>query len=315
MIRAAFPAGPPAGSAACPIAGTVLLCAALIVLQGCATVIRVPPEGRAVDPLPAETLALTRPGPAAFSVESGEISGVSGCRLLYEVYTPAEPRTAVLVVLAHGFSRSLANMRGWAVLWASQGVRTAVLSFCASTPFAGHHETNAADLRRLAAVKTDGPVIYAGFSSGGLSALLAASDDPRAAGCLALDPADAGSLAAGAAGRFRVPGLFILAEPSSCNAGNNIIPALSGRAGIEVVRVRNARHCHFEDPYDPGCEAVCGSVLPPEVAQDIALTIRAEATAWLLVRCGILQPGDVPDPVATRERSPWSQRLQVLQAP
>jgi len=190
-----------AGYSAGPIARTVLFCAALIVLEGCATVTRVPPEARAADPLPAEALALTRPGPAAFSVLTGELRGDSGCRLLYEVYTPAEPRTAVLVVLAHGFSRGLTHMRGWAALWASHGVRTAVPDFCASTPFAGHHETNAADLRRLAAVKTDGPVIYAGFSSGGLSALLAASDDPRALGCLGLDPVDARGLAADAAGR------------------------------------------------------------------------------------------------------------------
>jgi pimeloyl-ACP methyl ester carboxylesterase len=306
---------PGVNGAASTAGASILLCAAVLALAGCATVVRVPLEKRPALPLPEEALTLTRPGPGAFTVQPGEFRGVSGCRVACEVYSPAEPRTGVLVVLAHGFFRDLRRMRGWASLWASHGVRTAVLSFCASTPFAGNHDKNAADMRRLAAALTDGAVLYAGFSAGGLAAFLAAADDPRAVGCLGLDTVDSGGLASPAAARFDAPALFILSEPSDCNAGNNVIPSIPRRAGIGVLRVRNARHSHFEDPYDPCFESICGSVRPVKVSEDIILTVRAVATAWLLERCGVLGPGQEPPWGASGKISPWTERLEVLKAP
>ena len=305
---------PAMNGVASPARAAILLCAAVLAVAGCAGVVRVPAERRAALPLPEDALALTRPGPGAFTVQPGEFRGVTGCRVLYEVYSPAEPRTDVLVVLAHGFFRDLTRMRGWASLWASHGVRTAVLSFCASTPFAGKHDKNAADMRRLAAELTGGPVLYAGFSAGGLAALIAATGDPRAAGCLGLDAVDSGGLASGR-GRIDGPALFILSEPSDCNARNNIVPSIPGRPGIGVLRVRYARHSHFEDPYDPGFESICGSVRPAEVSEDIIMSVRAVATAWLLERCRIPAPGPGIPGGPEWGGMPWRERLEVLQAP
>jgi hypothetical protein len=42
--------------------------------------------------------------------------------------------------------------------------------------------------------------------------------------------------------------------------------AIPERDGVRSLRVRNAFHGHFEDPYDPRTESVCGKVLPPEAA-------------------------------------------------
>jgi hypothetical protein len=88
-------------------------------------------------------------------------------------------------------------------------------------------------------------VLYAGFSAGGLAAYLAAGSDPRASAYLGLDAVDSGGLALARNADFRVPALFLMGEPSSCNAKNN---------------------GHFLDPYDPRTESVCGKVLPPEAA-------------------------------------------------
>jgi pimeloyl-ACP methyl ester carboxylesterase len=243
--------------------------------------------------LPPVDSALAARGPYATVLEPGRLRSAFGCTLRFEVHRPVETTGRATVVLAHGFLRNLATMRGWAEHFASHGVPTAVVSFCNSTPFDGRHDRNAADLRTVAdAVRAPGGgVLYAGFSAGGLAALLAAYDDPGAVGLLGLDavdsgrggrPGDGGQGLAGGATGLTVPALFLAAEPSSCNAGGNMLPVAERIDLAEVVRLANATHCHFEDPYAPVCERLCGRVEPPEAAEAIRMAIRGLATAWVL---------------------------------
>jgi len=247
--------------------------------------------------LPPSDPALAAAGRFATLVESGSLRSAFGCTVGFELHRPEGPTGDVTVVLAHGFLRSLASMRGWAAHFATHGVPTAVASLCNSTPFDGRHARNAADLRAVAdAVRpSGGGVLYAGFSAGGLAALLAAADDPSAVALLGLDAVDSGGrgrpgdgvpgLAAGATG-LAVPALFLAAEPSSCNADGNMLPIAGRIASATVVRIPNATHCDFEAPYTPACERLCGRVDPPEAAEAIRATIRALATAWVLAYAG-----------------------------
>jgi pimeloyl-ACP methyl ester carboxylesterase len=289
--------------------------AAALVLGGCATATRIPPAAWPPLPVPEEAARLTGQGPCLFRVEAGEMNGARGCLVRYERFLPAEARTPATVALGHGFFRDLTHMRGWAALWASWGVPVIIMSFCASTPFAGNHDVNAADMRTLTRRFGTGPVVYAGFSAGALAAFLAAGEDPQAVAFLGLDAVDSGGLAAPAARAFRLPALFLAGEPSDCNAGNNFLPAVPRSAGIGVLRIRFARHGHFENPYDPGLEGICGAVTPPEAAADIMTGIRALATAWVLERTGALPgaAGIVGD--AWVDAPQWKGRLEILQAP
>jgi pimeloyl-ACP methyl ester carboxylesterase len=268
---------------------------AVVLLTACApaAVTRV-----AGDPgLPPSDRALAAAGPFATTVDVGRLRSAFGCTVEFELHRPTGPTGNVTVVLAHGFLRGLASMRGWAEHLASHGVPTAVVSFCNSTPFAGRHDRNAADLRAVAdAVRAPGGgVLYAGFSAGGLAALLAAADDPASVALLGLDAVDSGGagrpsdgalgLATNATG-LAVPALFLAADPSTCNADGNMLPVAAQIASAQVVRVPNATHCHFEDPYAPACERLCGRVEPPEAADAIRATIRALATAWVLSYAG-----------------------------
>jgi pimeloyl-ACP methyl ester carboxylesterase len=222
-----------------------------------------------------------------------------------------------MVLLGHGFMRDLTHMRGWAQLWASYGVPTAIMSFCNSSFAAGHHDRNAEDMAALAAELHNGPVIYAGFSAGGLAALIAASRDPRAAGYLGLDPVDSGGLAAPAAARLALPALFLEGEPSSCNAQGNMAPIVPARrgAGVAAVRVLHSVHCMFEDPSDAACASVCGSVEPEDARRDVSDTIHAIATAWILHAAGIdTQAGGVLDSLWAGGDA-WERRIVLLQAP
>lgn len=190
-----------------------------------------------------------------------------------------------IVVLAHGFMRRLANIRGWAEHFVSHGVTTVVVSFCNSSWLSGNHDRNGEDLIAVVdAVLEGGPnrsVVYGGFSSGGLAALLAAQADERTIAYLGLDAVDSAGLAASALG-IEVPLLFLFGEPSACNADGNMVAARPGGPAEIALRIPFATHCDFENPYDAGCESLCGANLPREAAEEIRTNIKALATAWIV---------------------------------
>lgn len=259
-----------------------------ILVSGCATAPVPVPEDARPGPLPEAAAAYAAdvenapPGEGAtFRVEVGEIDSEFGCRLEYEYHRPNTVVAPGLVVLAHGFMRDLSSMRGWAEQWAALGIPTVVVSFCNSGWFNGHHDRNAADLRALAGrLASEGePVLYAGFSAGGLSALLAAAADSRAIGYLGLDPVDSGELAS-TVGRLRVPALYLYGEPSGCNAQNNMLTVMPEGGRRIALRIPYATHCDFENPTDGACARLCGSVAEP-VGTEVRRTISALATAWV----------------------------------
>ena len=278
-----------------PLRAFLAVPAATLLLAACATVTTVP-EAQRPPRLSGREAALAAPGPRHYTVVAGRIEGEYGRPVEYERYLPSaegesEARTELMVFLAHGFMRDLASMRGWAAHWASHGVPVTVMSLRNSTWFSGRHERNAADLRLLARTLHSGPVLYAGYSAGGLAAFLAAAAEGGSGGpavaYLGLDTADSGGLAAAAKSGFAVPALFLLAEPSSCNARNNILEAIPERPDVRVERIRFATHCHFENPTDGACEALCGKVEPEEIEEVIVARIRSLATAWVLEQAGI----------------------------
>ncbi len=267
------------------------------------------------DPAPARTdmeVLLAGRGAVPVTVEKGSRTGAFGCTVAFEVYRPAEPRTDTLVVLGHGFASNLSWMRGWAERWASFGVPTAVLSFCNSTPFNGRHDRNAEDMVALSRALHDGPVLYAGFSAGGLAAYLACVRDPHAIAYLGLDAVDTGGLAVAARDGFRVPALFLLGEPGPCNAKNSMLPAIPARETVRALRVSSALHGHFQDPYDPRVESVCGKVVPPEAAEAILADTRCLATAWVLTATGAMPGAGILLEQAASGAAGWEGRVEAL---
>jgi pimeloyl-ACP methyl ester carboxylesterase len=140
---------------------------------------------------------------------------------------------------------------------AADGMQVATLDFCNQKPWAGRHVQNGQDMVALARHLGAERVVYAGFSAGGLAALLAGRADPRTVGILTLDLVDTQGLGVGAARRLDKPLLALAGEPTNCNAGANgaIVYAATDRA--RVARIDGAGHCDFEAPTDGLCELVC----------------------------------------------------------
>lgn len=220
-------------------------------------------------------------GPAAYSKQDGEHRGVHGCLVRFETYRPDSTYSDLMAFLAHGFMRDLETVRGWAIHWASHRVPVTVMSLCNSSWFAGRHDRDADDMVGVGRALHEGPVLYAGFSAGGLVAYLAAARDSRSTAYLGLDSVDHKNLVSDVS-TPSFQGLMLVAEPSACNARNNILRSISAAPNIDVLRIRNTTHCHYEYPWDSRCASVCGSVEPKEAREILLMSVRAQATRWML---------------------------------
>jgi pimeloyl-ACP methyl ester carboxylesterase len=202
-----------------------------------------------------------------------------GCTVAYERHEVAGPATGE-AMLAHGFMRKLENMRGWAKLLAGEGTSVTLISFCNSSWLNGHHRRNADDLIALRKHLKLDKVVYAGFSAGGLAAYIAAGQDRGAAAYLGLDSVDSGDLAISMQEPLAVPALFVVGEPSMCNARGNFNPVFERWPQYQVTSIRGASHCHFELPYDKRCGWLCGGA-SDSAALNIQQQIQDVATGWL----------------------------------
>lgn len=200
-------------------------------------------------------------GPAAAGesvrVESGSLASATGCMLTYDLYRPAAATTPAQVVLAHGFLRSKERMAGLATALARAGLATVAVDLCNMRAWDGAHRQNAADLQRVATTVGGGDRLYAGFSAGGLAALLAAVADPRSAGVLVLDPVDQDRMGERAAAALAQPIIGLVGDASPCNAGNNGLVMLEVASDAEIIRFDGASHCDFESPTDGVCRLIC----------------------------------------------------------
>ena len=182
-----------------------------------------------------------------------------------DLYSPASPQPAPLVVVAHGFLRSKAKMANWGKKLAEEGFVAAVPTL----PTWADHPRNGQAIGELVTWLCTNPA-YAqrinkqqiglmGFSAGGLSTLLAAADQPNVKIWVGLDPVDRDGLGLAALPRLCARPVIIRAEPSSWNAQGNsrtLVDALGPRC--ETALIPGAIHIDAEWPTDALAELACG---------------------------------------------------------
>lgn len=228
-----------------------------------------------------------------------------GCSIPYTLHTPESMPAAPWILLGHGFMRSRESMRGLASHWASWGMRVASLDFCRSSWIDGNHVGNGQDMIALGEALHTQTAIYAGFSAGGLSALVAAADDAAAIACLGLDLVDVEDTGTEAAFTLDIPLFGLASEPSACNAWSGGTAAYRAAKQAILLQVEDATHCHFEIPFDPMCPLVCGSGEEEFDRDQIQESILAFSTAFLMWQSGL-------DPGADGWWSPEGENFQLF---
>lgn len=202
---------------------------------------------------------------------NGSLTSATGCEIRYRLFLPPadfESRTVQtalspqrpthnLVILAHGFLRNQQRMQDLAAQIAEIGYPVATLDFCNQRFWDGAHDQNARDMIALADHLGAERRVYAGFSAGGLSALLAAREDARALGVVTLDLVDAGNQGFTAARNLEPPLLGLAGAPTNCNALSNADPVFEIAPRSRLKRLPMASHCDFESPTDTLCTLIC----------------------------------------------------------
>jgi dienelactone hydrolase len=231
-----------------------LLLLALFVLTGCSSL----PAGNAETPAPPLGLPET-------TLTRGSLTSKTGCRLSYTLFQPLGTRKGgdanAIVIIGHGFLRSQRHMRDLAQAIASAGIPVATLDFCNMHLWSSRHQQNGYDMvalaRWLAPKVGTSRTVYVGFSAGGLAALIAARNDPRALGVVTLDLVDTQGLGVRSAMGLDKPLIGLAGEPANCNADGHGSAVFAVSAQATLKRIPGAGHCDFEAPTDRLCELLC----------------------------------------------------------
>lgn len=264
---------------------------ACIAMAGCAGVGRVGPGllDRGTDRAPE--------GDRWIAIERDTIRSQTGCTIEITRFQPRRLRTRVVVILAHGFLRDQRRMAGLARALAYQGIAVATLNLCNGRPWDGRPIRNGLDMiavaRRLGAV----PVVYGGFSAGGLAALVAGRLDRQARGVLTLDLVDSGGIGIGMARALDRPLVGLAGDPAACNARNNGLRVFAAAPKSRLTTMAGASHCDFESPTDWLCESVCAGVDGASPGRRQAIIAAAVAVVSDLI--GLPRQGPAPGHAGT----------------
>jgi hypothetical protein len=207
-------------------------------------------------------------GPFASARQTVDIPGTQNATLVTDVYFPSTTASGVeptaspapVIVLGHGFAQSRNQHVNQGLQLATRGYIVLIPSFNGGSD----HARNGQDLSKcvdwMLAQNGDPASIFfgqvrtqavgaTGHSAGGLSAILAAANDPRIRVLSLLDPVDNGGQGVAALASVNVPVALTWSEPSACNASGSaevLYAATRGvRRGLKIV---GANHT---DPQDP----------------------------------------------------------------
>jgi dienelactone hydrolase len=270
----------------CQLKFTAVLAACLV--AGCTGSIahQTLSEVRTVQPLqPVQVLD------AGIGVDHGRLTSRTGCVLTFDRYRPLRPVDGEVVVLGHGFLRTKDQMSGLARALAAAGMTAVALDFCRDARWRGSHVRNGFDMLRVADELKARRVVYVGFSAGGLAALIAGRNDPRALGVVGLDLVDAEAVGRHASAGFQRPLIGLAGEPAFCNADGNGLAVYAANPHARVERVRGADHCDFESPTDRLCRVICGNDTPQPHQARRDIILAAAAAVVSLIRQGRDLPG------------------------
>lgn len=213
-----------------------------------------------ISPSDGASMAMPRAGEDHYTLSEQSAQSASGCRFDYRVYNPIQARTTTSILLGHGFLRNQNNMVGLSRELANSGIKVVTLNFCNMRPWNGHHLRNAQDMRSLAKdIGVENNVIYAGFSAGGLAAILAADDTTRA--IVTLDLVDQNNLGLNALASLQAPLIGVAGPASACNAmgnGKDLFDSRPANLPTVLTEIAGASHCEFETPSNWLCEVACG---------------------------------------------------------
>jgi len=211
----------------------------------------------------------------------------AACNFEYETFTPDAVASDVVLVIAPGFALAagLGSTREaltpLAQHLASWGIVTHTVKLCTNGGGIDHAKNGAA-IAEFGETLGGTRVVYAGFSAGGLGAMIAASQANNTLAYFALDAVDKDGLARAALDAIDAPTYALVGEPSSCNSDGNMRAQYEGRS-TRVVKINGAQHFIFEGS---ACEGIKCALCNGGGAAE-ATAVRALMAAAVLSTSGV----------------------------
>ncbi len=217
-------------------------------------------------------------GPFASARQTVDIPGTQNATLVTDVYFPGTTQAGVdpvagpcpAIMLGHGFAQSRNQHVNQGLQLASRGYIVLIPSFNGGS----EHARNGQDLSKcvdwILARNEDPASIFfgqvrtqavgaTGHSAGGLSAILAAVNDPRIRVLSLMDPVDNGGQGVAALAAVNVPVAITWSEPSPCNASGSAEVLYAAARGVRRgMRIVGANHTDPQDPAGILSVITCG---------------------------------------------------------
>jgi pimeloyl-ACP methyl ester carboxylesterase len=219
------------------------------------------------------------PGPFVAAQQTVHIANPNHVLLATDVYFPGSAtggvtqaaRPCPVLVLGHGFMQSKAHHANHGRHLATRGFIVLIPDFGTKADHARNGQDLSCCLDWISRQSADPRSLFqgtvrldrfgaAGHSAGGLSALLAAAQDPRIRVLSLLDPVDQAGLGIKALARCAIPTAMTWSEPSSCNAGASAATLFAATRDVKRgVKIVGANHTDAQDPAGTLCTWVCGA--------------------------------------------------------
>ena len=233
-------------------------------------------------------------GPFNFTITSSSLSITNQDSIRYTIFEPLNGTSTTSVVLCHGFFRNQTVMSELAQHLSSWGVRSITIDFNNSSVLNNDPMKDVQELKTISDSLIMGQLIYIGHSSGGMRAVISASQNSNVIAVMGLDlvnESDIGSeiytSSTQSASSLTIPLWGIVGENSSCNNFGNGLQLYSAAQNSNLVYLTDADHCDFEGPTDLLCELLCNGLNPQFSDEEINATIKTLVTAFTLWQVGL----------------------------
>ena len=235
------------------------------------------------------------PGEFEVLTETHTLNNMSGQTLEYSLFTSTGSYNNIFIILAHGFSRDKSTMSELAHHYATWGLNVITMDLLYSSITQNDPFQDAQDLNLLSqSVCEESPVIYMGYSAGGMRSIIAAHNDSNAVAFLGLDLVDAPSdslnneyVALFYASEISIPIWGLLGESSACNANGNGLDVYLNTENGKALRITDADHCDFESPTDILCSFLCQGSNQNLTDSEIRNVKLSLSTGFLLYHSGL----------------------------
>ena len=233
-------------------------------------------------------------GPYEVEISSGLINPENGGSTQYNLFHPVDAPISPHLILAHEFVSTHDYIAELSQHYASWGIRVATMNLLHSSIFDNNQLEDALDLIWLSdQIFEGGPVIYSGYSAGGLRAIISASLDPDAIAFLGLDFVNFETLAQEYIENTTLPFYGLAGEPSSCNSQGNGINAYAQAENSKLILVTEADHCDFQSPSSLFCSFLCEGENNQFTPDQIKRVIKNLSTAFLTWQANLNPEGEL----------------------